>query len=122
MTTFIIRRVATIIPTLVFVARVIFGLQQLLPGDPAMILAGEERDPTVFPGAPVANSPSARTGTTASANPPSAIGEPRRVRTVPIKPDANDMASSLPSGAADQLPPPPQQSKTSHTPAPPGKK
>ena len=23
----------------------IFGLQQLLPGDPAMILAGEERDP-----------------------------------------------------------------------------
>ena len=26
----------------------IFGLQQLLPGDPAMILAGEERDPTVI--------------------------------------------------------------------------
>ena len=25
----------------------IFGLQQLLPGDPAMMLAGEERDPTV---------------------------------------------------------------------------
>jgi peptide/nickel transport system permease protein len=26
----------------------IFGLQQLLPGDPAMVLAGEERDPTVI--------------------------------------------------------------------------
>ena len=25
----------------------IFGLQQLLPGDPAMVLAGEERDPNV---------------------------------------------------------------------------
>ena len=40
MTTFIIRRIATIVPTLIF--------QQLLPGDPAMILAGEERDPTVI--------------------------------------------------------------------------
>jgi peptide/nickel transport system permease protein len=47
-TTFIIRRVATIIPTLVFVSLLIFGLQQLLPGDPAMVLAGEERDPTVI--------------------------------------------------------------------------
>ena len=25
----------------------IFGLQQLLPGDPAIVLAGEDRDPTV---------------------------------------------------------------------------
>jgi peptide/nickel transport system permease protein len=25
----------------------IFGLQQLLPGDPALVLAGEERDPNV---------------------------------------------------------------------------
>jgi len=47
-TTFIIRRIATIIPTLIFVSLLIFGLQQLLPGDPAMILAGEERDPTVI--------------------------------------------------------------------------
>ena len=67
----------------------------------------------VAPGAPVANSPSSRTGTTATANanPPSAIGEPRRVRTVPIKPDANDMGSNIPSGSADQLPPPPQSSR-----------
>ncbi len=45
---FLVRRVATIVPTLVFVSLLIFGLQQLLPGDPAMILAGEERDPTVI--------------------------------------------------------------------------
>ena len=34
-------------PTLLFVSMLIFGLQQLLPGDPAVILAGEERDPNV---------------------------------------------------------------------------
>jgi peptide/nickel transport system permease protein len=36
---------ATIVPTLFFVSILIFGLQQLLPGDPAIALAGEERDP-----------------------------------------------------------------------------
>jgi peptide/nickel transport system permease protein len=45
---FLIRRLATIVPTLVFVSMLIFGLQQLLPGDPAKILAGEEQDPTVI--------------------------------------------------------------------------
>jgi peptide/nickel transport system permease protein len=44
---FLVRRLATIGPTLVFVSMLIFGLQQLLPGDPAVILAGEERDPNV---------------------------------------------------------------------------
>src|SRR5215213_5494874 len=44
---FLVKRVATILPTLVFVSMLIFGLQQLLPGDPAVILAGEERDPNV---------------------------------------------------------------------------
>jgi peptide/nickel transport system permease protein len=48
MTAFIVRRVATILPTLVAVSILIFGLQQLLPGDPAMVLAGEERDPAVI--------------------------------------------------------------------------
>jgi peptide/nickel transport system permease protein len=48
MVKFLIRRLATIAPTLFFVSILIFGLQQLLPGDPAMILAGEERDPTVI--------------------------------------------------------------------------
>jgi peptide/nickel transport system permease protein len=44
---FLVRRLATIVPTLVFVSMLIFGLQQLLPGDPAKILAGEEQDPGV---------------------------------------------------------------------------
>lgn len=47
MFTYLVQRLATIIPTLVFVSMLIFGLQQLLPGDPAIILAGEERDPDV---------------------------------------------------------------------------
>ena len=44
---FLAKRLATIVPTLVLVSMLIFGLQQLLPGDPAKILAGEEQDPTV---------------------------------------------------------------------------
>ena len=45
---FLLKRLATIVPTLVFVSMLIFGLQQLLPGDPALILAGEEQDPSVI--------------------------------------------------------------------------
>ncbi len=45
---FLVKRLATIIPTLIFVSMLIFGLQQLLPGDPAKVLAGEEQDPTVI--------------------------------------------------------------------------
>jgi peptide/nickel transport system permease protein len=45
---FLIQRLATIIPTLFFVSILIFGLQQLLPGDPAVALAGEDRDPNVI--------------------------------------------------------------------------
>ena len=45
---FLIRRLATVIPTLVFVSMLIFGLQQLLPGDPAMILAGEDQSPELI--------------------------------------------------------------------------
>ena len=48
MLTFVARRIATIVPTLVFVSMLIFGLQQLLPGDPAKVLAGEEQDPAVI--------------------------------------------------------------------------
>ena len=44
---YLIRRVGTILPTLFFVTLMIFGLQQLLPGDPALILAGEDQDPNV---------------------------------------------------------------------------
>jgi peptide/nickel transport system permease protein len=45
MTRFLLRRAGTLLPTLFFVSVLIFGLQQLLPGDPAIALAGEERDP-----------------------------------------------------------------------------
>ena len=44
---YLIKRIAAILPTLVFVSMLVFGLQQLLPGDPAKILAGEEQDPSV---------------------------------------------------------------------------
>src|SRR5438477_10787374 len=44
---YLVQRLATILPTLFFVSILIFGLQQLLPGDPAVILAGEDRDPNV---------------------------------------------------------------------------
>src|SRR5437660_12731731 len=47
MSGFLLKRLATIVPTLLFVTMLIFGLQQLLPGDPAVVLAGEERDPNV---------------------------------------------------------------------------
>jgi peptide/nickel transport system permease protein len=45
MTRFLFRRIAILLPTLLFVSIIIFGLQQLLPGDPAIAMAGEERDP-----------------------------------------------------------------------------
>ncbi len=44
---YLVQRLATIVPTLFFVSILIFGLQQLLPGDPALILAGEDRDENV---------------------------------------------------------------------------
>jgi peptide/nickel transport system permease protein len=44
---FLLRRLAIVVPTLVFVSMLIFSLQQLLPGDPAVVLAGEDRDPSV---------------------------------------------------------------------------
>ncbi len=47
MLTFLARRIAIVVPTLVFVSMLIFSLQQLLPGDPAVVLAGEDRDPAV---------------------------------------------------------------------------
>ncbi len=45
---FLLKRLAAIVPTIFFVTLIIFGLQQLLPGDPAVVLAGEDQDPTVI--------------------------------------------------------------------------
>jgi peptide/nickel transport system permease protein len=45
----LLRRLGQILPTLLILSFLIFGLQQLMPGDPALILAGEERgDPQVL--------------------------------------------------------------------------
>ena len=48
MLNYLFKRLAAIVPTVFFVTIIIFGLQQLLPGDPAVILAGEEQDPNVI--------------------------------------------------------------------------
>src|SRR5690348_1127199 len=45
---FVARRLLQLVPTVFFVSIIIFCLQQLLPGDPALIMAGEERDPAVI--------------------------------------------------------------------------
>ncbi len=42
---YIARRLIALVPTLLFVSVLIFSLQQLLPGDPALALAGEDHDP-----------------------------------------------------------------------------
>jgi peptide/nickel transport system permease protein len=48
MLTYFLKRVAALVPTVFFVTVIIFGLQQLLPGDAALILAGEDQDPQVI--------------------------------------------------------------------------
>jgi peptide/nickel transport system permease protein len=47
MLNFLPRRLLELLPTLFLVSVLIFGLQQLLPGDPALVMAGEEGDPAV---------------------------------------------------------------------------
>ncbi len=48
MLSYLVKRLFTLVPTVFFVTVIIFGLQQLLPGDPATMLAGEDQDPTVI--------------------------------------------------------------------------
>jgi peptide/nickel transport system permease protein len=48
MLSFLGKRLLQLVPTLFFVSVIIFSLQQLLPGDPALIMAGEDRDPQVI--------------------------------------------------------------------------
>ncbi|MDG1117703.1 MAG: ABC transporter permease [Flavimaricola sp.] len=48
MLAFILRRVLIAIPTLILVSIFVFGLQKLLPGDPILVMAGEDRDPAVI--------------------------------------------------------------------------
>ncbi len=44
----LLRRLALILPTLLLVALFVFLLQRLLPGDPVLALAGEDRDPATL--------------------------------------------------------------------------
>lgn len=48
MLAFLLRRILIAIPTVVIISIMVFGLQHLLPGDPLLVLAGEERDPAVL--------------------------------------------------------------------------
>lgn len=42
---FLLRRIAIAIPTILLISMFVFGMQKLLPGDPVLAMAGEERDP-----------------------------------------------------------------------------
>ena len=45
---FLGRRLIIAIPTIVLISIFVFALQKLLPGDPVLAMAGEERDPEVL--------------------------------------------------------------------------
>lgn len=45
---FVSRRLLVAVPTLLLVSVFVFGLQKLLPGDPVLTMAGDERDPKVL--------------------------------------------------------------------------
>ena len=45
---FLLGRLAIMVPTLLLVTVIVFLLQNLLPGDPAIAMAGENRDPAVI--------------------------------------------------------------------------
>lgn len=45
MLSFILRRLLVAIPTIILISIFVFALQKLLPGDPVLAMAGEERDP-----------------------------------------------------------------------------
>lgn len=48
MLSFILRRIVIAIPTIILISVFVFALQKLLPGDPVLAMAGEERDPEVL--------------------------------------------------------------------------
>jgi len=48
MLSFILRRILVAIPTLIIVSMFLFSLQKLLPGDPVLAMAGEDRNPQII--------------------------------------------------------------------------
>lgn len=47
MLTYLLRRLAQLVPTLVLISAVVFVLLRLVPGDPAVVLAGQDASPEV---------------------------------------------------------------------------
>ena len=45
---FLLRRILIALPTVVLISIFVFAMQKLLPGDPLLVLAGEERDPAML--------------------------------------------------------------------------
>ena len=48
MLAFLARRFVIAIPTILLISIFVFGIQKLLPGDPVLAMAGEERDPAIL--------------------------------------------------------------------------
>ena len=48
MLAFLARRIAVAIPTILIISIFVFTLQKLLPGDPVLAMAGEDRDPATI--------------------------------------------------------------------------
>jgi peptide/nickel transport system permease protein len=48
MLAFLGRRILIAIPTIILISMFVFGMQKLLPGDPVLAMAGEERDPEII--------------------------------------------------------------------------
>ena len=48
MLAFIARRLLVAVPTVILISMFVFALQKLLPGDPVLVMAGEDRNPEVI--------------------------------------------------------------------------
>ncbi|WP_280960253.1 ABC transporter permease [Antarcticimicrobium sediminis] len=48
MLSFILRRALIAIPTIILISLFVFGMQKMLPGDPVLAMAGEDRDPATM--------------------------------------------------------------------------
>ena len=48
MSPYVVRRILTALPTIAIFACFVFLLQKLLPGDPVLAMAGEDRDPATI--------------------------------------------------------------------------
>ena len=48
MLSFVLRRIVIAIPTVILISMFVFSLQKLLPGDPVLVMAGEDRTPEML--------------------------------------------------------------------------